>query len=154
MKKLYFFPLLFIALGICAQDRRIPVDTIVTTNHTTKIKGKTVNYQAQTGTQPVWNTDGKPIATLFYTYYKRTDVKNGNERPLIFSFNGDRFPKRWIFHGAGVGSPILPNDEFSVCERESYPPGWSWIRKKTFPSFSSPKTDKLKVRLVFVPVSA
>ena len=88
MKRLRLLPLLFIVIGIHAQDRKIPVDTIVTTNHTTKIKGETVNYQAQTGTQPVWNTEGKPIATLFYTYYKRTDVKNGTERPLIFSFNG------------------------------------------------------------------
>ena len=71
-----------------AQKREIPVDTIVVTNHTTIIKGATVKYQAQTGTQPVWDTEGNPIATLFYTYYKRTDVKNSTERPLIFSFNG------------------------------------------------------------------
>ena len=46
MKRLRLLPLLFIVIGIHAQDRKIPVDTIVTTNHTTKIKGETVNYQA------------------------------------------------------------------------------------------------------------
>ena len=88
MKKtatLFFFLLLFFANG---QRRNIPVDTIVVTNHTTTIKNQVIKYQAQAGTQPVWDTIGRPIATLFYTYYKRIDVKNYNKRPLIFSFNG------------------------------------------------------------------
>lgn len=115
MKRLRLLPLLFIVIGIHAQDRKIPVDTIVTTNHTTKIKGETVNYQAQTGTQPVWNTEGKPIATLFYTYYKRTDVKNGTERPLIFSFNGGPGSASVWMHLAYTGPRILKIDN------EGYP---------------------------------
>jgi carboxypeptidase C (cathepsin A) len=115
MKRLRLLPLLFIVIGIHAQDRKIPVDTIVTTNHTTKIKGETVNYQAQTGTQPVWNTEGKPIATLFYTYYKRTDVKNGTERPLIFSFNGGPGSASVWMHLAYTGPRILKIDD------EGYP---------------------------------
>ena len=115
MKRLRLLPLLFIVIGIHAQDRKIPVDTIVTKNHTTKIKGETVNYQAQTGTQPVWNTEGKPIATLFYTYYKRTDVKNGTERPLIFSFNGGPGSASVWMHLAYTGPRILKIDD------EGYP---------------------------------
>ena len=115
MKRLRLLPLLFIVIGIHAQDRKIPVDTIVTTNNTTKIKGETVNYQAQTGTQPVWNTEGKPIATLFYTYYKRTDVKNGTERPLIFSFNGGPGSASVWMHLAYTGPRILKIDD------EGYP---------------------------------
>ena len=115
MKRLRLLPLLFIVIGIHAQDRKIPVDTIVTTNHTTKIKGEAVNYQAQTGTQPVWNTEGKPIATLFYTYYKRTDVKNGTERPLIFSFNGGPGSASVWMHLAYTGPRILKIDD------EGYP---------------------------------
>ena len=30
----------------------------------------------------------KAVATLFYTYYKRTDIKDGVKRPIFFSFNG------------------------------------------------------------------
>jgi len=115
MKRLRLLPLLFIVIGIHAQDRKIPVDTIVTTNHTTKIKGETVNYQAQTGTQPVWNTEGKPIATLFYTYYKRTDIKNSTERPLIFSFNGGPGSASVWMHLAYTGPRILKIDD------EGYP---------------------------------
>jgi len=98
-----------------AQKREIPVDTIVVTNHTTIIKGATVKYQAHTGTQPVWDTEGNPIATLFYTYYKRTDVKNSTERPLIFSFNGGPGSGSVWMHLAYTGPKILKIDE------EGYP---------------------------------
>ena len=110
MKKLNLIILLFLVVNLNSQDRKIVVDTIVTTNHTTKIKGETVNYQAETGTQPVWNEDGKPIATLFYTYYKRTDVKNGSHRPLIFSFNGGPGSASVWMHLAYTGPKILKID--------------------------------------------
>jgi len=96
-------------------NREIPVDTIVVTNHTTTIKGKNVSYQAQTGTQPVWNKEGEPIATLFYTYYKRTDLKNNPERPLIFSFNGGPGSASVWMHLAYTGPKILNIDD------EGYP---------------------------------
>tara|TARA_A100001015_G_scaffold121953_1_gene135199 strand:+ start:2350 stop:3831 length:1482 start_codon:yes stop_codon:yes gene_type:complete len=110
MKKLNLIISLFLVFNLNSQDRKIVVDTIVTTNHTTKIKGETVNYQAETGTQPVWNEDGKPIATLFYTYYERTDVKNGSHRPLIFSFNGGPGSASVWMHLAYTGPKILKID--------------------------------------------
>jgi carboxypeptidase C (cathepsin A) len=110
-----FLALLFISFVSFAQNREIPIDTIVTTYHTTTIKGKNVNYQAKTGTQPVWNEDGKPIATLFYTYYKRTDLKKNPERPLLFSFNGGPGSASVWMHLAYTGPRILNIDE------EGYP---------------------------------
>lgn len=115
MKKLNLIISLFLVFNLNSQDRKIAVDTIVTTNHTTKIKGETVNYQAETGTQPVWNEDGKPIATLFYTYYRRTDIKNGSHRPLIFSFNGGPGSASVWMHLAYTGPKILKIDN------EGYP---------------------------------
>ena len=106
---------LFISLVSLAQNREIPIDTIVTTYYTTTIKGKNVNYQAQTGTQPVWDKNGKPIATLFYTYYKRTDLKSNPERPLLFSFNGGPGSASVWMHLAYTGPKILNIDE------EGYP---------------------------------
>jgi len=115
MKKIiYLFCLGLISLSQ-AQKREIPVDTMIVTNHTTVIKGNTVNYQAHTGTQPVWDTDGNPIASLFYTFYRRTDVKNGSERPLIFSFNGGPGSASAWMHLAYTGPKILNIDE------EGYP---------------------------------
>jgi carboxypeptidase C (cathepsin A) len=115
MKKIILLVLLLISLVALAQKREIPIDTIVVTNHSTTIKGKTIDYQAQTGTQPVWDTDGNPIATLFYTFYRRTDVKNGSQRPLIFSFNGGPGSASVWMHLAYTGPKILKIDD------EGYP---------------------------------
>jgi len=110
--KILFFLLPFI---LFSQKREIPVDTIVYTSHSTTIKGQTINYIAETGTQPVWNKNGKPIATLFYTYYKRKNVKNRSNRPIIFSFNGGPGSASVWMHMAYTGPRILKIDN------EGYP---------------------------------
>jgi carboxypeptidase C (cathepsin A) len=69
-------------------ERISKVDWSNTTDHEVTIKGKRVPYTTTVGNQPVWNEDGKPIASLFYTYYERSDVENNSRRPLVFSFNG------------------------------------------------------------------
>ena len=77
---------------IFSQDIHVPIDTIIKTYHETIIKGKKIKYTAETGMQPVWDNDGKPIASLFYTYYKRNLSKDSetkeSHRPIIISFNG------------------------------------------------------------------
>jgi len=64
------------------------VDSITVTKHTATINGSSVPYLASIGTQPVWNDEGDVIATLNYTYYERTDIKDKANRPLVISFNG------------------------------------------------------------------
>lgn len=115
MKKIIIIIALCYSFFSHSQKRELPVDTIVITNHTTTIKGEKISYQAQTGTQPVWDIDGNPIASLFYTYYKRTDIKNVNERPLIFSFNGGPGSASVWMHLAYTGPKILKID------KEGYP---------------------------------
>jgi carboxypeptidase C (cathepsin A) len=108
MKNLILFILNgLISCTLFAQERQIPIDTLVVTNHTTNIKGFSISYQAQTGTQPVWNEDGKPMATLFYTYYKRTNDKSKAPRPIIFSFNGGPGSASVWMHVAYTGPNIL-----------------------------------------------
>ena len=70
----FTYLLLLVTLFSFSQNLEIPVDTVYTTNHTTKIKGQTINYKAMTGFQPVWNTDGEVMASLYYTYYKRLSL--------------------------------------------------------------------------------
>ena len=106
---------LLISFYSIAQNREIPIDTIVVTNHSTTIKGKNISYQAQTGTQPVWGEKDNAIATLFYTYYRRTDIKKGSERPLIFSFNGGPGAGSLWMHMGYTGPRILKVDS------EGYP---------------------------------
>ncbi|MDA9602612.1 carboxypeptidase [Flavobacteriaceae bacterium] len=115
MKNIIILFCLLISFLSHAQKRKLPIDTIVITNHSTIIKGKKLNYQAQTGTQPVWDDDGNPIASLFYTYYKRTDIKSDSERPLIFSFNGGPGSASVWMHLAYTGPKILKIDN------EGYP---------------------------------
>ena len=115
MKNIIILFCFLISFLTYAQKRKLPVDTIMLTNHSTVIKGKKLNYQAQTGTQPVWDDDGNPIASLFYTYYKRTDIKSDSERPLIFSFNGGPGSASVWMHLAYTGPKILKIDD------EGYP---------------------------------
>lgn len=75
-------------------DLRLPPDTVVVTHHQLTVNGQRFSYTANTGTQPVWDDDGKVIASLFYVYYTRDDIKDRSSRPLVFSFNG----------GPGTGS--------------------------------------------------
>ncbi|SDS44701.1 Carboxypeptidase C (cathepsin A) [Formosa sp. Hel1_31_208] len=98
-----------------AQDLQIPVDTTIVTNHSTTIKGQTVNYQATTGFQPVWDKDGHITASLYYTYYKRTNDKTGIKRPLIISFNGGPGSASVWMHVAYTGPKVLNIDD------EGYP---------------------------------
>ncbi|WP_228694049.1 carboxypeptidase [Lunatimonas sp.] len=52
------------------------------------VNGKRIPYQVTVGTQPVYGKDGEIDAALFYTYYKRRDVDQVENRPIAFSFNG------------------------------------------------------------------
>ncbi len=97
--------------SIFAQDRIIETDSTVITKHQTTVKGKTFPYQATTGTQPVWDTDGKVIASLFYTYYQRTDIKDNSNRPLLISFNGGPGSASVWMHVAYTGPKILNIDD-------------------------------------------
>jgi carboxypeptidase C (cathepsin A) len=88
---------------------------MVITNHTSTINGQKITYSATTGTQPVWDEMGEPTATLFYTYYKRTDVGNSATRPLLISFNGGPGSASVWMHVAYTGPKVLNIDD------EGYP---------------------------------
>lgn len=97
------------------QNRMVIVDSAVTTKNVITIKGQVVPYTAKTGTLPVWDDEGKPIASVFYTYYERSDVKDRSLRPLVISFNGGPgTPSVWMEIGY-TGPRILNIDD------EGYP---------------------------------
>jgi carboxypeptidase C (cathepsin A) len=129
MKKL--FPLLLIILTVNLQlsaqkkqadndekspnNKMVVVDSSVTTKNTITIKGQTIPYTAKAGTLPVWDENGKAIASVFYTYYERSDVKDRASRPLVISFNGGPgTPSVWMEIGYN-GPRILDIDD------EGYP---------------------------------
>lgn len=93
-----------------AQERHLPADTSVTTTHEVTVKGKRFPYTATTGTQPVWNAKGKVIASLYYTYYERSDIKDRASRPLLISFNGGPGSASVWMHVAYTGPRVLQID--------------------------------------------
>jgi carboxypeptidase C (cathepsin A) len=118
MKK-YLLTLCFLAISVvwvdAQENREIKVESSSVTTGEANIKGKRVPYKATAGTMPVWNEDGKPIATLFYTYYERTDISDKSTRPLVFSFNGGPGSGSLWMHLAYTGPFVLNIDE------EGYP---------------------------------
>ena len=111
----FFLLLLFASPRVLAQNRQLPADTTVVTLHEATVKGQRFPYKAITGTQPVWDADGKVIAALHYTYYLRTDSKDNTTRPLVMSFNGGPGSASVWMHIAYTGPRLLNIDD------EGYP---------------------------------
>ncbi|MGB5271883.1 MAG: carboxypeptidase, partial [Eudoraea sp.] len=116
MKRLFLFSLLMLGLNITlSQNRKLPIDTVVTTQHSVTVNGTAFTYTAKTGTQPVWDELGEPMASLHYTYYTRNNVKDRASRPLLISFNGGPGSGSVWMHLAYTGPRILKIDD------EGYP---------------------------------
>ncbi|WP_026348458.1 S10 family peptidase [Eudoraea adriatica] len=116
MKRLTLFVLCILSLNISlAQNRKLPLDTVVITQHNVTVNGSAFTYTAKTGTQPVWDELGEPIASLHYTYYTRNNVKDRASRPLLISFNGGPGSGSVWMHLAYTGPRILKIDD------EGYP---------------------------------
>ena len=115
MKNLLLLSCMMTFLGTFAQERKLPIDTAVTTQHSVTINGTPINYTAKTGTQPVWDEHGKPTASLHYTYYTRNNIKDRAARPLLISFNGGPGSGSVWMHLAYTGPRVLKIDD------EGYP---------------------------------
>jgi len=103
------------SISFADNERKLVVDDQQTTKHTTKVNGEKIKYSATTGTQPVWDKEGNPTASLFYTYYQRTDIKDNSKRPLLISFNGGPGSASVWMHVAYTGPRVLNVDD------EGYP---------------------------------
>lgn len=116
MKRSFLFSLLILGLNITlSQNRKLPIDTVITTQHSVTVNGTAFTYTAKTGTQPVWDELGEPIASLHYTYYTRNNIKDRASRPLLISFNGGPGSGSVWMHLAYTGPRILKIDD------EGYP---------------------------------
>ncbi len=115
MRTLLTAILIIIYHVLWCQKNMIPSDTTVVTNHQTTINGNSLSYTATTGMQPLWDENGDPIATLFYTYYQKKNVTDHGKRPLVISFNGGPGSASVWMHVAYTGPKVLNIDE------EGYP---------------------------------
>ncbi len=101
---------IFSSLISLAQERVLPAESAVNSTGQVTIKGKVIPYKVTAGTQPVWNAEGKASASLFYTYYERSDVSDKSRRPLIISFNGGPGSASVWMHVAYTGPKVLNID--------------------------------------------
>lgn len=122
----FAIPLVLVACGEAALVAPMPQDTPAATppkpiavvadasstkEDTVTIGGTVVPYRVTVGTQPVWDADNQPIASVFYTYYERTDVADASRRPLLFSFNGGPGSASVWMHLAYTGPRLLRIDD-------------------------------------------
>ncbi|MCP9770538.1 carboxypeptidase [Lacihabitans sp. LS3-19] len=98
-----------------SNSRVLDPDMSVVTNGEITVKGQKVPYKTTAGTIPVWDEAGKIIASCFYTYYERSDIKDKSTRPLVFSFNGGPGSASVWMHIAYTGPKVLNIDD------EGYP---------------------------------
>ena len=115
MKRILQLSICLVTTITLSQSRTLPIDTVITTQHNATINGATFSYTAQTGTQPVWDENAKPIASLHYTYYTRNNIKDRAARPLLISFNGGPGSGSVWMHLAYTGPRVLKIDD------EGYP---------------------------------
>lgn len=107
-----------IALAVVSHSfaqRKVPADSVIVTKHETTIKGQRIGYTAYKGTQPVWDEEAKPIATIDYTYYERGGITDRASRPLVISFNGGPGSASVWMQIAYTGPALLEIDD------EGYP---------------------------------
>jgi carboxypeptidase C (cathepsin A) len=92
-------------------QQEIRAESGVTSEHAVTIKGQRVPYRATAATQPVRGADGTPIASVFYVFYERTDVKDRVARPLVISFNGGPGSASVWMHIGYTGPKFLEVDD-------------------------------------------
>ncbi len=107
--------ILLSVVSLFGQQRQLPADTAVITHHEVEIRGERISYSVEVGMQPVWGEEDKAIASLHYTYYRRTDIDEDPYRPLMISFNGGPGSASVWMHIGYTGPRFLKIDE------EGYP---------------------------------
>ncbi|HZS72116.1 MAG TPA: hypothetical protein VFA13_09785, partial [Candidatus Acidoferrum sp.] len=71
------------------------------TEHSIRIGGQTIPYKATASTTLLKNEKDEPVALLYSTAYTRSDIKDVNQRPLAFLYNGGPGASSiWVHMGA------------------------------------------------------
>lgn len=102
MKKVLLLVALVSLTSLTAQNNP------VTTQHSVNVNGKNIKYTAEVGTLPLKNEVDKEVASIQYTYYKKSNSKKETqERPLLISFNGGPGSGSVWMHLAYTGPRVL-----------------------------------------------
>jgi carboxypeptidase C (cathepsin A) len=92
-------------------------DTFSTTRHAVAIGANKVTYDATAGTLVLKEEDGKARASMFFTAYIKTDVKDPATRPITFLFNGGPGSSSvWLHLGAFGPRRVVLSEDGKVVE--------------------------------------
>ncbi|HEV7785996.1 MAG TPA: peptidase S10, partial [Thermoanaerobaculia bacterium] len=87
-------------------------DKLVTTQHKAVIGGKEIHYSATAGTLILRDEDGKPRASIFFTYYARDGFPDRSKRPITYTYNGGPGSSSvWLHLGAFGPKRVRTDDE-------------------------------------------
>jgi carboxypeptidase C (cathepsin A) len=107
---LLLLALIPVSANLRAQDAGSPEPTPAdwTTQHTIRVGGETVSYDATVGSIILRDGDEKPIAEMYYTSYVRSGVTDASRRPILFAYNGGPGSSSFWLH-MGVMGPKRVN---------------------------------------------
>ncbi len=78
-----------------------PKEESTVTDHSIKVGGQTIAYKATAGTLLLKDDMGEATASVFYTAYTKSDVKDASTRPITFAYNGGPgSASLWLHMGA------------------------------------------------------
>ena len=83
----------------------------VVTRGSVMVEGHRIGYKATVGTIILHNARGKPTASMFYVAYTKTGVRNKNDRPVTFFWNGGPGSSTvWLHMGAFGPERVVTDD--------------------------------------------
>ncbi len=98
------------ALAATQEERPVPDEQSVSTEHSVVLDGETIPYLATAATMHLVNDDGEPTGSLYYTAYTRSDV-DSSRRPISFIYNGGPGSASvWLHMGAFGPRRVPVND--------------------------------------------
>ncbi len=80
------------------QPTRFESDHIITLN------GDDIPYHSVCEDNVFYNSEGKPIASIYSYSYFRSDIKNTKDRPVIFAYNGGPGSSCMYVHAGFLGT--------------------------------------------------
>jgi carboxypeptidase C (cathepsin A) len=94
-----------------ARPMPAPVEKSVVTHHTARIGGQEINYSATAATYVIKDDSGNAKATFFFVAYTEDGVREIDQRPISFVYNGGPGSASLFTHmGMGPRSVVLTPD--------------------------------------------
>lgn len=114
--KLCFLTLVILSGFISVADEKevaeIPEPTRFVSEHSGRFNGEHIDYTATAGETYLRDLEGEPTATIFTFSYIKTNLSDGESRPVTFVWNGGPGSASTWLHMGGYGPKrvVVPSD--------------------------------------------